>query len=277
MFDLFGIQLLLDGDVLLHDNNSNIGSLNSSLNLILNYISMALTDWLLAYWKLDESSGNAADATGNGNTWVNVWTIWYTSAKIGNGITNNGDTSKYLSCWTWAMNGSEFSFSWWIKTNYTSVGNNCYLFTIMWNNTNERILITVWVITSWRLSVYSTNKSPQWYHTGTTNLSDNNWHHVVVTISTSTITIYVDWNTWTPDKVVSASWSLPTTALNAYLWWRYNTSPTTFFPLTWTLDECGVWNRALTTSEVTELYNWWAGNQYPFTWVASNTNFLAMF
>jgi hypothetical protein len=40
--------------------------------LVPNFASAALTTNLVSYWKLDDSSGNAADATASGNTLTNA-------------------------------------------------------------------------------------------------------------------------------------------------------------------------------------------------------------
>ena len=55
---------------------------------------MALTDNLVSYYKLDESSGNAADSVGS-NTLTNTGTMTYGTGKINNGAVI--ESGKYLS------------------------------------------------------------------------------------------------------------------------------------------------------------------------------------
>ena len=57
---------------------------------------MALTDNLVSYWKLDESSGNAADSVGS-NTLTNTNTVTYSAGKINNGADFERDSAQYFS------------------------------------------------------------------------------------------------------------------------------------------------------------------------------------
>ena len=221
---------------------------------------MALTTNITAYWKLDEASWNAADSVWT-STWVNVWTIGFATGKIWNGITNNYTNDKYLSCGTNVINGAETSISLWFKipSANTQVSN---LFTIMGNNTNERILIWVSAASAGKINVYAVNKSPQWRHTGTTSVNDWNRHHIVVVYASATVKVYLDWNTWTPEVNVSSSWSLATSGLGIYIGGRYYSVSTDSF--NWNIDEVWVRDRVLTTAEVTQLYNGGAWLTYPF-------------
>jgi hypothetical protein len=54
-----------------------------------------ITDNLVGYWKLDESSGNAADALGT-NTLVNTNTATYEAGRINNAVLTNPSGNKYL-------------------------------------------------------------------------------------------------------------------------------------------------------------------------------------
>lgn len=54
----------------------------------------ALTDGLVSYYKFDESSGNAADSVGS-NTLTNTGTTPYEAGKIGNAIHLNGSTQRF--------------------------------------------------------------------------------------------------------------------------------------------------------------------------------------
>jgi hypothetical protein len=82
---------------------------------------MALTDNLVSYWKLDESSGNAADSVGS-NTGTNVGSIAYSAGKINNGATMG--SSKRFDCGVTGINitGKQaFTFAMWAKvSSYTS-------------------------------------------------------------------------------------------------------------------------------------------------------------
>ena len=64
------------------------------------------TSNIAAYWKFDESSGNASDATGNGNTLVTSSGVTYTAGLIGNAAS--------LSTLRWPrLFGQNFRFDKW--------------------------------------------------------------------------------------------------------------------------------------------------------------------
>ena len=75
---------------------------------------MSLTTNLVSYWKLDESSGNAADSVGS-NTLTNTGTATYGTGKINNGIVLNG-SSQYAvnTSLSSSISNSSYSVSAWI-------------------------------------------------------------------------------------------------------------------------------------------------------------------
>ena len=72
---------------------------------------MSLTTNIVAYWKFDESSGNAMDSTGNGNTLTNVNTVTYSAGKINNGANFVAASSQYFSATAAAPASGNGSFS----------------------------------------------------------------------------------------------------------------------------------------------------------------------
>ncbi len=83
----------------------------------MNAAHATLTDFL-SCWKLDESSGSAADVAGL-NTLSNTNTVTYTTGKINNGATFNG-SSNYLSIADASQTGLDltagnFTFMLWVK------------------------------------------------------------------------------------------------------------------------------------------------------------------
>jgi len=100
----------------------------------------------------------------------------------------------------------------------------------------------------------------------TATLSNNTWHHVVVTQSGTTGSIYVDGGTPVTSNVTYTGGA--STSQTNYFAVYNNGSFTSYF--TGRLDESGVWSRALSASEVTELYNGGSGLQYPFTGTLNN-------
>jgi hypothetical protein len=94
------------------------------------------------------------------------------------------------------------------------------------------------------------------------SINDGLWHNVLATFDGTTTTLYVD------NNIVGTN--------NATL----NTIPTTLkfmrFQVNNTdIDEVGFWNRVLTPTEITTLYNAGAGLTYPFSPpITGNPSFL---
>ncbi len=176
-----------------------------------------LSDGLVGYWKMDESSGNAADSSGNATTLTNNNITTFAAGKFGNGSSYNG-TSQYFSTAS-TISGVQ-SIAFWVyptstTDNYINLNGSTY-------------------ITSSSGTVSGTGiTSPSIYVNGTLNgtITASAWNHVVITTATS----------------VSASVFEIGRANSSYL---SNTSK---------MDEIRVYNRALSSAEISSLYNWAPG------------------
>ncbi len=208
---------------------------------------MALSDNLISWWKLDESSGNASDSVGS-NTLTNTG-VTFASAKINNGAVFDGAITTYLEK-TNLTGVTSFSLSFWINVS-------------TWNSVNAIIDhlagasgYRFWGGTAWSgllLTMNGTNWTYAWTPTTGT------WYHFVWTFDSGTAYLYLNGNT-TP---VDTKTGLTLTDLS-----------TTTFALgnrgahdqrfTGLLDEVGYWSRAISSSEVAELYNSGSGLTYPF-------------
>lgn len=230
---------------------------------------MALTDWVTAYRKLDESSGNAVDSVWT-NTGVNTWTVSYATGKINNACSID-NTRRYFNCWsTGELNTTQMSISARINTSKTT---QQYILTCSGNNTADRWYLWTW-ITSNKFNVYFQWKSSAWWHVSNTSVCDWNRHHIVATCSTTQILLYVD---WALDKTIASTNNITTGTQEVHIWDRHRTSSPFYPPFSWLIDEIGVWNRAITWAEVTELYNWWSWLSYPFSAPTADSNFFIFF
>ena len=211
---------------------------------------MALATNLVSYWKLDESSGNAADASGGGFTLTNNNGVTYSSAVINNGAVFTRSSSQYLSntSSTLGLVASNFSFSFWIKVVSTTL-----YYTIIGKDTAvSRGYQAYNDIDGVGFTIGGTSL----IFTAKPTLSTSVFSHIVITQSGTSSSIY-------------QNGSLVGTATGASI-----PSSTAVFEigndgsygdyLDGRMDEVGVWSRALTSGEVTQLYNGWAGIQYPF-------------
>lgn len=226
---------------------------------------MALTDNLRWYWKCDS---NWNDSTAN---WYNLTVDWATlttwsGGKIAECYDYDGSNDRlYLANNLWIDWNSPVSMSAWIKVDWdgwswhmvihlsTTTGNN--FFCIMYDK-------NTW---SWGTNklIFARNRdyiASDWsYYTITLNTSL--WYHVVLTYDWTTLLWYVNGSqvttrSSTGSGSISDSW-------NYFTIWRYDKNAQRF---DWKIDEVWVWDKTLSTSEISELYNSWSGLQYPFTW-----------
>lgn len=225
---------------------------------------MALTTNLLSYWKLDESSGNAADSVGS-LTLTNTNTTPFVAGKINNGTDLEATSSQYfVNSDPASMDGmSEFSISLWL--NFESL-------------TDDRMPVTKWGATlatdqAWRLILASSkltlvvgNGSTTGTITPTTTLSTSTWYHFVYTWKGASSAgsrgkVYINGTN------VTSSDGTPSTMLagtaDFIIGNRTGLPAGGYFD--GIVDEVGIWNRELTAGEASQLYNGGQGSQYAFT------------
>jgi len=216
---------------------------------------MALTTNLLYYYKLD---GNSTDSVASANGTDTSITYSSGNGKIDQGAGFNGSTSKIaLPNNDWSQS-TGFSVSAWVKSsastdqmiiardNVSGTGRMFFL----------RLELTTGKAEFLRFdsstSVVTDIKSSSAYN-------DGNWHHIVATFdNTIGSKIYVDGTSVASDAVttnnVSGANSVPYIGI-------FNGASS---QMNGAIDEVGIWNRGITSAEVTQLYNSGNGNQYPF-------------
>lgn len=235
---------------------------------------MALADDLVFWAKMDESSGNTTDSV-----WSKVWTAinWATFAswKINNWWSFDGTTDYFrfadhtdFDFGTWDM-----SISFWCYQN--SLINYKYIINQRFNNGSTGAQFWVfsqpWSATGDSMSIFFYNWSA-WQSVGSTNGSHSAWvwEHWVFTRAWTLCTVYKNWtsnNTSTSTARNSDNNWFMSIGENIWQPWCWN----------WTIDELWMrkW-RAISSTEVTELYNGWTWISYPFP-NPVNSNFLAFF
>jgi hypothetical protein len=227
---------------------------------------MALTDNIVAYYKLDWNSNDSVGSNNGTDTSVS-----YVAGKIGNAGSYNGTSSKTVIPNSTGLNitGNQISFSFWINPTATQT-NNWILFK---GADNSQWVYSMWFFSGadmkmcMRLNgsttIWSGEVRSSW------DVSLNTWTHIAGIYNWSTQKIYINWTeVWSQNY--SASLSSNTNDL--ILWYYFSQS----FDFQWLIDEVWIWSRALSSTEITQLYNGWAWLTYPF---ASSTNsaFFAFF
>jgi hypothetical protein len=222
---------------------------------------------LVAYWKLNETSGTRADQTANGNTLQDNNTVLYGTGKIDNAADFEATNTEYLSIAHGSQTGLELtnndmSFSFWVNletavsasavtifSKNTGGAGNGYYCQHYTNAGSDKVWFT------WENGSSDQAAAVMALGTGT-------WHHIVVTVDVSAsgagILFYLDGSAVTP---VNVSGSNTTTSAGTRNFTMGGAASAGSFD--GLIDEFGVWDRVLTSGEVTTLYNSGNGLTYP--------------
>lgn len=207
---------------------------------------MALTDNIANYYKLDDNSNDSVGSKNGTDTNIN-----YVAGLINQAASFNGSNSQ-ISTSGFTI-GTVGSISFWY--NFSGTSNSQYFidassgnrFLFGKNGTNTAL----WLINNTTIVNPTGNILPT---------TTGGWHHVVLTwdnsLGSNKEKIYID-GSLAGQYNVSITGTTPTNMYfgTAYFGANY---------LNGKLDEIGFWTRALSSTEVTALYNSGSGLQYPF-------------
>jgi len=224
-----------------------------------NNVPSTILEGRVAYYKLDgDSTDEVADNDGT-DTDIN-----YSTGKINTGGVFNGSTSKIAITDTEALKPDAFTVSAWVKTS-AILGVTGIIFQSYSQNTNRAGFFLGIETSGVGVILVAKNtglvEGTDWdAGRSTTIINDGEWHHIVGTYDGSSIKLYIDdvleeTTTWTGLSYAGNNYIEIGSRNNAG-----SSSPT----FDGDIDELCVWNRALTTDEISELYNADAGKQYPF-------------
>jgi hypothetical protein len=218
-----------------------------------------LANGLVGWWTMDgadtvwssATAGTEADKSGNGNTGTLTNMSRATSpviGKIGQALQFNGSTS-YVTISGTSLNGSTLSASAWIRAS------TC-------GNLRTGIITRRGGAGNWNFNVAGSDGGNtcklEFANSGTilgygnTTLSLNMWYHVAVVANGTSITFYVN---GAPDGTITGTW---TNDNNVAINIGAMTAGTLYF-FNGIIDDVRVYNRALSASEVQQLYGLGAG------------------
>jgi hypothetical protein len=221
---------------------------------------MALSDSLVSYWELEETSGTRVDSHGSNDLTDNN-TVGSAAGIQGNGADFERDNSEYLSITDAAQTGLEynadFTINFWmyaetletLRTPFSkwqdTTGNGILAF--LYTNGDLRTYIA---------STASTNVNKLFTSTG---ITAGAWFMVTVTfdVSAGSMQLYVNATSKGTQTGFSTS---PYQNSEPFRIGAYNSSAGQ--PFDGIIDEFGFWSRVLTSTEVTELYNSGDGLSY---------------
>lgn len=229
---------------------------------------MALTTNLAAYWKLNESSGNAADSSGS-STLTNYGTATYAAGKVNNGVSLASASTQYLACAdnvALSITG-DLSISAWVKpatapsesrmtiaSKFEASGTtNQRSWWLQYRETGGTKMIEMSV---------SADGSTRDVVTINVDLGTGVWKHIVwtYTAATSKYNLYID-GTATGGEQTGTRTSIYDSTADFALG-VYNDAADKAGLFNGMIDEVGVWSRVLSSTEVAALYN--SGNALPY-------------
>jgi hypothetical protein len=220
-----------------------------------------LLDSLLAYWKLDESSGDAIDSVGSNDGTVSGATQGVTG-KIIDSYSFDGinDKVEFGSDSSLDPGTSDFSISLWFKTSTDDRD-------VLWCNGGDEVTPRVVLYTKgssgdFEVQIRDSGSSIDSFFSDTDGTFYNGlWHHLVVNLDRDgNVSFYLDGSSHGVDDISAFdgdtiwSGSSKTTIGN-----KPNSDTQAFNGL---IDEVGYWNRTLNSSEIQALYNSGSGLAY---------------
>lgn len=214
-----------------------------------------LLNGLVSYWKLDESSGNALDAHGSNDGTVTSATQGSTG-KINTSYYFNG--LGYITIGDILSGPTAFSISvWFIKDNTNGeflINKGIGLGTereylLAYDNADGKMFVTFYDETNDTSTVTKANSA--------ITADGATWHHLVMTWDGSTVTFYLNGSN---DGGGANSEVIRNTSSNFAICWDEHPSLQRYW--TGKVDEIGIWNRELTSDDITTLYNSGNGLSY---------------
>jgi len=219
---------------------------------------------MVSWWSMDETSGTRADSHGS-NTLTDNNTVGYTTGKVSNAAYFTAANHEYLSITDAAQSGldttTNYSWSMWLYC-HSEVSNSILMSKYAaggegYSFQASKASSFIRVMTAGDVS----------YDISYTWPSYDTWYHIAITKETKTFKFYIN-NTLAGTATVTGTYNDNTSAEVRLC----NMQKYTDNYLDGALDEVGVWTRAITTDEISSLYN--SGNGLSYAGTASAATFI---
>lgn len=209
-----------------------------------------LTTGLLNYYLLDEQSGVRYDSHGSIDL-SDINTVTYSTASWGDVALFTLANSEYLNTTSlWTTSHTNVSYAFWVKVNdYTApmqtMVTNGKSYSAGWPRGGQAMEINPSPLTDGTIGVLDHNIA---FHASTLKITDSNWHHLAFVFDSSGyVTIYLDYSsTWTDTSPVTGTPNYGSGIGAEYGVSRYFGG---------NISNLGIWSKALSASEVQDLYN----------------------
>lgn len=234
---------------------------------MLSFASAALTDGLVSYYKLDETSGTTAVDSVNVNNGTITGVVLGATGKINTAYDFLGTSINKNVVLGTAVPDTNRVFSFWLNATattgmiYSTEGVSNYYSKISIGSTGGgtcsagKICFGRFISSSWG-NVQSTN-----------SVTANTWEHWIVSVNETNITIWKN-GVLDSSQTIGKTSTTPTSSTIGNLAWGESAGDNANA----IIDEIGIWNRSLTASEITELYNSGTGLSYPFSGLQTTIN-----
>jgi hypothetical protein len=217
------------------------------------------TNGLVGYWNLDEGSGTqAGDASGQGNTGTLVNGPTWVDGKLGKALSFGG-VDDYVYTTTNYGNASSLktiTLSVWFKTSVSSGHKIIGLENDRTGNSSTEFDRDIYIGTDGKVYFRIYDNSGNKYTTSSKTYTDGNWHHAVgvSTGDNGVIRLYVDGVLQAETAIGLMYTSYPSSywRFGSYAYTSVTNASSGFF--SGGVDEVRIYNRALSQTEITTLY-----------------------
>jgi len=198
---------------------------------------------LISYYKLDSISGTTAIDSHGSYDGTRTNGGWTTSGKINGALDLSTSAGRVVN--SYAHNGA-FTFSFWIKTDKTTFQS------LMMDGINTNWGKIIAITTSGKVRFDGHTGSEYMFggdgaFISDTSINDNNWNHIVVVFDSTDNKGYIYINSELDKEATAGGTTTRTNTQHSVGGWA--SSQPGF------IDEVGIWDRALTQAEITQLYN----------------------
>lgn len=238
---------------------------------------MALVDQLVAYYPLSDTS----DSVG-GFTLTNVGTVTFATGLIDNAADGGtGNSTKWLRVDNdLGIGGGAISMSTWVKRNAEIATGTEGLLMKGDSGTNVMNYISYDYNGGTRRIIWNRQRQNTANDIITYNvtLGTSAWNHIVYTYDGTSLRGYLNGSLVAGPTAYSGSGAGAGIDIFEIMGHNNSAGNPQYSGLEFNglVDETGIWSRALTGAEITQLYNGGAGLAYPFTAAASPSRLMMM-